>query len=55
MDISNFYDNGGVYVNPYNDIVQEFRLNLSDSNLQNAATDTAHIYTLFARMFELKL
>ena len=49
-----FYDNGGEYVYQSNDTVQEFHLHLSDSNMENAATTTAHIYTLLARMFERK-
>ena len=49
-----FYDNYGGYVHQSNDTVREFHLNLSDSKLQNAATTTAHLYTLLARMFEKK-
>ena len=49
-----FYDNGGGCVHQSNDTVREFHLNLSDSKLQNAATTTAHIYTLLARMFDKK-
>ena len=54
VNLSNFYDNSGGYVNQYNDTVREFCLHLSDLKLQNAATDTAHLYTLLARMFEKK-
>ena len=51
-NVRNFYDNGGEYVHQSNDTVREFRLHLSDSKLQNAATTTAHIYTLLYGMFE---
>ena len=51
---SNFYDNGGGYVHQSNGMVREFHLHLSDSKLQNAATTTSHLYTLFASMFEKK-
>ena len=54
VNVSNFYDNGGGYVHQYNDTVREFHLHLSDSNLQNAATTTDHLYTLLARMFKKK-
>ena len=54
VNISNFYDNGGGYVNQSNDTVRDFHLHLSDSKLQNAATTKAHLYTLLARMFEKK-
>ena len=54
VNVSNFYDNGGGYVQRYNDIVREFHLRLSDSNLQNAATTTDHLCTLLVRMFEKK-
>ena len=46
-----FYDNGGGYVHQSNDTVREFHLHLTDSKMQNAATTTAHLYTLFDRMF----
>ena len=49
-----FYDNGGGDVQQSNDTVREFYLHLSDSKLQNAATNTAHLYTLLARMFDKK-
>ena len=52
VNIRNFYDNGGGYVNQSNDTVWEFHLYLSDSKLQNAATTKEHLYTLLARMFE---
>ena len=52
--VSNFYENGGGYVHQSNGTVQEFYLNLSDSKLQNAATDTDNLYKLLARMFEKK-
>ena len=48
VNTSNFYNNGGGYVHQYNDTVQEFHLHLSDSNLQNDAMTTAHLYTLLA-------
>ena len=51
VNARNVYDNGGVYAHQSNDTVREFHLHLSDSNLQNAATTTAHLYTLLARMF----
>ena len=35
-------------------MVWEIYLHLSDSNLQNDATTTAHLYTLLASMFEKK-
>ena len=54
VNISNFYDNSGGYVHQPNETVQEFHLHLSDSNPQNAATTTAHLYTLWSRMFEKK-
>ena len=49
---SNFYDNGGGYVHQYHDTVRDFHLHLSESNLQNAATTTSHLYTLLDGMFE---
>ena len=54
VNASNFYDNGGWYVHQSNDTVQDFHLHLSDSKLKNAATTTAILYTLLARMFEKK-
>ena len=54
VNVRNVYDNCGGDVNQYNDTVQEFHLHLSDLNLQNAATTTAHIYTLLASLFEKK-
>ena len=47
-----FYDNGGGGVHQSNDTIREFYLHLSDSKLQNAATTTAHLYTLLANVFE---
>ena len=47
-------DNGGDYVQQSNYTVHEFHLHLYHSKLQNAATATAHIYTLLDRMFEKK-
>ena len=52
IQFKNFYDNGGDYVHQSNDTVREFNSHLSDSKLQNAATTTAHLYTLLAGMFE---
>ena len=54
VNVSSFYDNGGGDVHQYNDTVREFHLHLSDSKLQNAATTTAHIHTLLAKVFEKK-
>ena len=54
VNISIFYENGGGYLHQYNDTVREFHLHLSYSKLQNAATTTAHLYKLLARMFEKK-
>ena len=54
VNVRNVYDNGGGYVHQSNDTVREFHLHLSDPKLQNAATTTAHLYTLLARMFEKK-
>ena len=51
---SNFYDNGDEYVQQSNYTVQEFHSHLYHSKLQNAATTTAHIYTLLDRMFDKK-
>ena len=52
VNVSNFYDNGGKYFHQFNDTVREFHLQLSYSELQNAATTTYNIYTLLDRMFE---
>ena len=54
VNLSSFYENGGGYVHQPNETVREFFLHLSDSKLQNAATTTAHLYTLLARIFERK-
>ena len=43
-NVSSFYDNGGGDVHQSNDKIGEFRLHLSDSKLQNAATTTAHLH-----------
>ena len=51
FNVSNFCDNGCGYVHQSNDMVQEFHIHLSYSKLQNAATTTAHLYTLLAKMF----
>ena len=47
-----FYDNGGGDFHQCNDTIQEFHLHFSDSKLQNAATTTAHLHTLLAKVFE---
>ena len=54
VNISSFYDNGGWDVHQSNDTVREFYLHLSDSKMQNAATTTAHLHTLLAKVFEKK-
>ena len=51
---SSFYDNCGGDVHQSNETIREFHLHLSDSKLQNAATTTAHLYTLLANVFEKK-
>ena len=51
-NVRSFNDNVGECVHQYNDMVREFHLHLSYSKLQNSATNTAHLHTLFARMFE---
>ena len=53
-NVSSFYDNGGGNFHQSNDRIREFHLHLSDSKLQNAATTTAHLYTLLAKVFEKK-
>ena len=53
-NISSFYDNGGGDVYQSNDTIREFPLHFSYSKLQNAATTTAHLYTLLANIFEKK-
>ena len=53
-NVSSSYDNGGGDVHQSNDTIREFYLHLSDSKLQNAATTTAHLYTLLAKVFEGK-
>ena len=53
-NVSSFYDNGGGGVHPSNDTIREFHLHMSDSKLQNAATTTAHLYTLLENVFEKK-
>ena len=52
--VSSFYNNGGGDFYQYNDTIREFHLHLSDSKLQNAATTSAHLYTLLAKVFEKK-
>ena len=47
-NVRSFYENGGGDVHQSNDTVREFHLYLSDSNLQNVATTTTHLYTLLA-------
>ena len=51
-NVSSFYDNGGGDVHQSNDAIREFHLHLSDSKLQNVATNTAHLHTLLAKVFE---
>ena len=51
-NVSSFYDNGGGDFHQSNDTIRDFYLHLSDSNLQNSATTTAHIHTLLAKTFE---
>ena len=53
-NVSSFYDNCGGDFHQSNDTIREFHLHLSDSKLQNAATTTAHLYTLLANVFEKK-
>ena len=52
VNVINFYDHGGGYVHQHNDMVSEFHLHLSNSNMQNASKTTAYLYTLLDRMFE---
>ena len=54
VNVSSFNDNGGVDVHQSNDTIREFHLHLSDSKLQNAATTTAHLHILLAKVFEKK-
>ena len=54
VNVSSFYDNCGGDVHQSNDTIREFYLHLSDSNLQNAGTTTAHLYTIFTDVFEKK-
>ena len=49
-NVSSFYDNGGGGVHQSNYTIREFHLHLSNSKLQNAATTTAHLYTLLAQV-----
>ena len=49
-NVSSFYDNGGGDVYQSNDAIRKFHLHLSDSKLQNAATTTAHLHTLLAKV-----
>ena len=51
-NVSSFYENDGGDVHQSNDTIREFYLHFSDSKLQNAATTTAHLYTLLAKVFE---
>ena len=44
VNINVFYDNGGGYVHKYKHTKREFHLYLSNSKLQNAATNTAYLY-----------
>ena len=54
VNVSSFYDNGSGDIHHSNDTIREFYLHLSDSNLKNAATTTAHIHTLLAKVLEKK-
>ena len=54
VNIRMFYKNSGGYFHQSNDTVRKVHLHVLDSKLQNAATTTAHLYTLLARMFEKK-
>ena len=54
VNASSFCDNGGGDVHQFNDTIREFYLHLSYSKLKNAATTTAHIHTLLAKVFEKK-
>ena len=53
-NVRTFYENGGGGVHQSNDTIREFHYHLSNSKLQNAATTTAHLYTLLAIFFEKK-
>ena len=53
-NVSSIYDNGGGDFHQYNDTIREFHLHLSNSKLKNAATTTAHLYTLLENVFEKK-
>ena len=53
-NVISFNDNGGGDVHQSTDTIREFHLHLSDSNLQNAATTKAHLYTLLAKAFDKK-
>ena len=54
VNVSTFYNSGGGDVHQSSDTVREFYLHLSDSKLQNAATSTAHLHTLLAKVIEKK-
>ena len=54
VNVSSFYDNGGGDVHQSNDTVRDFYLHLYYSKLQNAATTTAHLHTVLAKVFEKK-
>ena len=54
VNVSSFYDNGGGDVHQSNNTVREFYLHLSDSKLLNAATTTAHLHKLLAKVFDKK-
>ena len=49
-NVSSFDDNGGGYVHQSNETVWKFFLHLYDSKLQNAATSTAHLHKLLAKV-----
>ena len=54
VNVSSFYEKCGGYVHQSNETIWEFHLHLSNSKLQNAATTTAHLYTLLAKKIEKK-
>ena len=52
--IALFYDNGCGDVHQSNETMRDLHLHFSYSKLQNAATTTAHLHTLLAKVFEKK-
>ena len=53
-NVSSFYDNGCGDVHQSNETMRDLHLQFSYSKLQNAATTTAHLHTLLAKVFEKK-